>query len=132
MRKRLCVHLLARPHAHGKGPALRSLPGFPRTLTGDAPRKQQSLTPVPYYTNNLACASGPRPFAIERIGGRECRLSWSSDGRAGIEREWRDVAEQEAEGGRAVVPTNSITGRMSSWLGQMFLPTNFPHSVHPS
>ena len=87
---------------------------------------------MPYYAKNLDYASGSRPFAVERVGGRECHMSWSAGGRAGIEREWRDVASADAEDGKVALPTNSLTGRVSSWLGQMFLPTNFPHSVHRS
>ena len=58
-------------------------------------------------------------------------MSWKSEETGKFERVWRDVADPDAEESKAV-PTNSLTGRISSWLGQRFLPTNFPHSVHKS
>ncbi|OBZ72634.1 hypothetical protein A0H81_07685 [Grifola frondosa] len=74
--------------------------------------------------------SRPRPFAVERVGGRECRVSWSEE--AGVTKEWRDLPSAVPEGGKAAPSTNSWTGKVTAWLGQMFLPTNYPHSVHRS
>ena len=59
-------------------------------------------------------------------------MLWKSEETGRFERVWRDVADPDAEESKAAIPTNSLTGRISSWLGQMFLPTNFPHSVHKS
>jgi len=70
----------------------------------------------------------PRAFAIERVGGRECHISWTE---RGVTKEWRElVSVQEQE--RGVSTTGSFVGRVASSLRQMFLPTNYPQSVHRS
>ncbi|KAF9800190.1 hypothetical protein IEO21_10415 [Rhodonia placenta] len=73
----------------------------------------------------------PRPFAIERVGGRECHVSWSEEG---ITKEWRELAAPTIRDGQtqAASTIGSVTGRLTSWLRQMFLPTNYPQSVHRS
>ncbi|PCH39406.1 DUF647-domain-containing protein [Wolfiporia cocos MD-104 SS10] len=73
----------------------------------------------------------PRPFAIERIGGRECHISWAEKG---VTKEWRDLPGVSDNQGKiqASSTTGSLGGRLSSWIRQMFLPTNYPQSVHRS
>ncbi|TBU33480.1 vitamin B6 photo-protection and homoeostasis-domain-containing protein [Dichomitus squalens] len=122
------------PRLHGPGHAFRSSLFSLRKLSSRAPRehtRQESSVASP-YARNCERTYETRPFAVERVGGRECHISWS-DGRSGIRKEWRDTASPEAtEGNVAVSGRNSVTGRIFSWLRQMFLPTNYPQSVHSS
>ena len=81
-----------------------------------------------------ASITRPRPFAIEHVDGREQHLSWSPEG--GITREWR---EADAEMSKETTAANAIStavsstvGGIASWFRQMFLPTNYPQSVHRS
>ncbi|EMD33961.1 hypothetical protein CERSUDRAFT_117486 [Gelatoporia subvermispora B] len=71
-----------------------------------------------------------RPFAIERIGGRECHVSWSED--SGVEKEWRELSQPTEAEERAISSSGTFVGRLSAWFRQMFLPTNYPQSVHRS
>ncbi|OCH93058.1 DUF647-domain-containing protein [Obba rivulosa] len=71
-----------------------------------------------------------RPFAIERIGGRECHVSWSEG--SGVEKEWRELSVPAEADERAISSSGTFLGRLSAWLRQMFLPTNYPQSVHRS
>ncbi|KAI0342732.1 hypothetical protein BDW22DRAFT_1394621 [Trametopsis cervina] len=67
-----------------------------------------------------------RPFAIEQVDGRARHLKWSSTGR--LVKEWRELAP-------AGITTSQRASRFSkvtAWLRQMFLPTNYPQSVHRS
>ena len=71
------------------------------------------------------------PFAVEQVDGRARHLIWSASG--GVHKEWRELAVADSDTGKAVVPAKSSrSGRVISWLRQMFLPTNYPHSVHKS
>lgn len=76
----------------------------------------------------------PRPFAIEHVDGREQHLSWSPEG--GITREWREAdaeMSKETTAGSAIsTAVSSSVGGIASWFRQMFLPTNYPQSVHRS
>lgn len=73
----------------------------------------------------------PKPFAIEHVGGREQHLSWSQDGQ--IAKRWRDVnAKAVIEGTSHRGPISGVVGKMKSWFTTMFLPTNYPQSVHRS
>ena len=73
---------------------------------------------------------------MEQVDGRARHLSWSATG--GVEKEWRELVTVDADanagaGARTGVPARqSVAGRAVSWLRQMFLPTNYPHSVHRS
>ncbi|KAH9831583.1 vitamin B6 photo-protection and homoeostasis-domain-containing protein [Rhodofomes roseus] len=78
---------------------------------------------------DVTTADKPRPFAIERVGGRECHVSWTD---RGISKEWREISNTVGEDEQAGSTSASFTGRFTSWLRQMFLPTNFPQSVHRS
>ena len=70
------------------------------------------------------------PFAVEQVDGRARHLSWSEHG--GIAKEWKELAAADSEDEAAVSTRPSRGGRVMSWLRQMFLPTNYPHSVHKS
>ena len=72
----------------------------------------------------------PGPFAVEQVDGRARHLSWSEHG--GIAKEWKELAAGDSEDEAAVSTRPSRGGRVMSWLRQMFLPTNYPHSVHKS
>lgn len=68
---------------------------------------------------------------MEQVDGRARHLSWSDKG--GIEKEWRELSVIDAETGEAPAAAKSSRGgRLTSWLRQMFLPTNYPQSVHES
>lgn len=70
-----------------------------------------------------------RPFAIEHVDGRARHLTWAQGGR--VSKEWREL--QAAPGTRGdMVHRASRLSRVTAWLRQMFLPTNYPQSVHPS
>ncbi|KAH9945013.1 vitamin B6 photo-protection and homoeostasis-domain-containing protein [Epithele typhae] len=108
----------------------RPLIGLRRPISSKPPYRHDSRLVQP---DSPGCqVPQARPFAIERVGGRECHISWAEGGKAKVKREWRDVADPDATAGKVAVPTNSISGRVSSWFGQMFLPTNYPQSVHRS
>ncbi|RPD59599.1 DUF647-domain-containing protein [Lentinus tigrinus ALCF2SS1-7] len=134
MRRHLCVQLLPRLRTGGCRPRpLLRIPALARGLsTGNKNSRRNECTAAASYVLPGGDASETRPFAVERVGGRECHISWSSEGQSGIEKEWRDIVSAEAAEGKIAAPTNSLTGRISSWLGQMFLPTNYPESVHRS
>ncbi|KAI0749710.1 DUF647-domain-containing protein [Daedaleopsis nitida] len=134
MRGRLCTGLLPRLRIQGSGPLHPPLSvrlafsARPLSTRNKGPRRHEStLSAASSYEASRADASGTRPFVVERVGGRECHISWSSEEGLGVEKEWRDVASADA-----AAPTNSLSGRVSSWLGQMLLPTNYPQSVHRS
>ena len=81
--------------------------------------------------------SRQRPLVVEHVNGRERQLSWSP--RSGLLKTWKEVDNIEEGSGEMEentrITTSSvsvITGRISSWFRQMFLPTNYPHSVHRS
>ncbi|CAL1716942.1 unnamed protein product [Somion occarium] len=84
----------------------------------------------------LPSTQSPKPFAIEHVGGREHHLSWSPKG--GISKEWKEEKAIDADvtnGTPQAVSSpmmSGAVGRMKSWFMQMFLPTNYPHSVHRS
>ncbi|RDX57081.1 DUF647-domain-containing protein [Lentinus brumalis] len=133
MRRQLCVQLLPRLRTSGCRPRPLSVPVFIRLhSTANKTSRRNECTAAASYVLPSEDASETRPFAVERVGGRECHISWSSEGGSGIEKEWRDIASAAASEGKIAAPTNSLTGRISSWLGQMFLPTNYPESVHRS
>lgn len=69
-------------------------------------------------------------FAVEHVDGRARHLTWSNSGE--IAKEWREVHEGAPGAGLAVSTRSSVFGRMAAGLRQMFLPTNYPQSVHPS
>ncbi|KAL4244065.1 RUS1 family protein [Abortiporus biennis] len=102
------------------------------------PRCLRFLPPVSYRfistkrPTALQNSSTPkqRRFAVEHVDGREQHISWTS--RGGIEKEWKESDLAECPRYTSLTPWESITGRVSSWFRQMFLPTNYPHSVHPS
>ncbi|KAI0635638.1 DUF647-domain-containing protein [Trametes polyzona] len=131
MRRHLCTQLLPRLRTRSCTPQLLA-PSPSSLYLGHALRFQSSHAQT--RANEDTDTSPRRPFAVERVGGRECHISWSDgeDGSLGVRNEWRDVASVNPENGQIAAPTNSWTGRISSWLGQMFLPTNYPHSVHRS
>ena len=133
MRRYLCVQALPRLRTTGCKPRSLSAAIHVRQLTtGNKPSRRNECTAAAPYNLSSEDVSETRPFAVERVGGRECHISWSSERGSGIEKEWRDIGSETAEEGKIAAPTNSFTGRISSWLGQMFLPTNYPESVHPS
>ena len=122
----------ASPCLRRHGIAPRPVLLFIRALSSKQPprdHRRQESSVARSFPEECGSASETRPFAIERVGGRECHVSWSDSG-TGIEKEWRDVAA--SEGKVAVAGTNSVTGRISAWFRQMFLPTNYPQSVHDS
>ncbi|KAI0649411.1 DUF647-domain-containing protein [Trametes meyenii] len=129
MRRQLCTQL---PRLCTRGCTQRLLAAYTSTSTPRQSLRFQS-SDVRARSVRDAETSKSRPFAIERVGGRECRISWSEeDGTSGVRKEWQDIASALPENGKIAAPTNTWTGRTLSWLGQMFLPTNFPHSVHRS
>ncbi|THH29994.1 hypothetical protein EUX98_g4183, partial [Antrodiella citrinella] len=70
---------------------------------------------------------------VEHVDGREHHFSWSPS--SGITKEWRDIdsdGSKEASGGAISTAVASSVGGISSWFRQMFLPTNYPQSVHRS
>ena len=134
MHTRMCRQAWPRLCRHGLTP--RPALVFTRPLSSKQPprdhRRQESSVAGPFSAEYENAPPEARPFAVERVGGRECHVSWSDSG-SGIEKEWREIAAPEAgEGKVAVAGTNSVTGRVSAWFRQMFLPTNYPHSVHES
>lgn len=122
---RLHPRVCTLPPAHGpQGSFLRvaALRGY-RTSSP----KKQCAAEAPLVE---VSAEKSRPFAIERVGGRECHVSWTD---RGIAKEWREISNGEGEGRAVSTSTSaSFTGRFTSWLRQMFLPTNYPQSVHHS
>ncbi|EIW57290.1 DUF647-domain-containing protein [Trametes versicolor FP-101664 SS1] len=127
MRRHLCTQLLPRLRTRGCTPQLLA----PYTSFRASLRFQSS--DAPSRTAQDADDLKSRFVAIERVGGRECHISWSEEaGSSGVRKEWRDIAAVDPEDGKIAAPTNSLTGRISSWFGQMVLPTNYPHSVHRS
>ncbi|KAI0091014.1 vitamin B6 photo-protection and homoeostasis-domain-containing protein [Irpex rosettiformis] len=68
----------------------------------------------------------PRPFAIEHVDGRARHLTWTETGE--VKREWRDITSHGAEPAQRA----PRLGKITAWLRQMFLPTNYPQSVHRS
>ncbi|KAI0368772.1 DUF647-domain-containing protein [Pilatotrama ljubarskyi] len=133
MRRHLCTQLLPRLRTRGYTPQLLA-PHSSSILVRQAFRFQSSSAQAQARTAQDATRATTRPFAIERVGGRECHISWSEeDASSGVQKEWRDIAAGDPESGKIAVGTsNSWTGRISSWVGQMFLPTNYPQSVHRS
>ncbi|KAI0822532.1 DUF647-domain-containing protein [Trametes gibbosa] len=132
MRRHLCTQLLPRLRTRDCTPQLLAL--YPSTILLLRRRtlRFQSTQANPSRTRDVD-EHRPSLFAIERVGGRECHISWpEEEGSSGIRKEWRDFASVNPETGKVLAPTNSLTGRIASWLGQMFLPTNYPHSVHRS
>ncbi|KAH9856628.1 DUF647-domain-containing protein [Lenzites betulinus] len=131
MRRHLCTQLLPRLRTRGCTPQLLS--PYPSTLLLRQHTLRFQSTQAASRPTNDVHDHKPLPFAVERVGGRECHISWSEeDGSAGVRKEWRDIAAVDPESGKIAAPTNSLTGRIGSWVGQMFLPTNYPHSVHRS
>ncbi|KAM5537156.1 hypothetical protein V8D89_009089 [Ganoderma adspersum] len=134
MHARICRQALPRLRRHGLAP--RPVLVFTRPLSSKHPprdhRRQESSVAGSFSAEYEKSPAEARPFAVERVGGRECHVSWSESG-SGIEKEWREIAAPEAgEGKVAVAGTNSVTGRVSAWFRQMLLPTNYPQSVHDS
>ncbi|KAI0685972.1 vitamin B6 photo-protection and homoeostasis-domain-containing protein [Cytidiella melzeri] len=74
----------------------------------------------------LPASPNTRPFAIEHVDGRARHLTWSETGK--VKKEWRDLAIEGAEPPQRV----SRLSKVVVWLRQMFLPTNYPQSVHQS
>ncbi|KAI0671457.1 DUF647-domain-containing protein [Trametes maxima] len=129
MRRRLCIQVT---RLGTRGRTQQLLAPYTGTFTSRQFLRFQS-SDIRIRSTSDAETSKLRPFAIERVGGRECRISWSEEsGSPGVRKEWQDIASALPESGEIAVPTNTWTGRTMSWLGQMFLPTNFPHSVHRS
>ena len=127
LRVRLRPRVCTLPPAHGpQGTFLRvaALRGYQSSSS-----KKQCAADAPLL--DAPATEKPRPFAIERVGGRECHVSWTD---RGIAKEWREISNSAAEDERAVSASTSasFTGRFTSWLRQMFLPTNYPQSVHQS
>ncbi|KAI0955649.1 hypothetical protein AcV7_006259 [Taiwanofungus camphoratus] len=104
---------------------------FPRNSAYREYRSSKSQSQVAADASHVSLDSPirSRPFAVERIGGRECHISWSDKG---IVKEWRELATPSQQQDQAVLSRGSLTGKFSSWLRQMFLPTNYPQSVHRS
>lgn len=74
-----------------------------------------------------------RPFAVEHVDGRARHLTWTDDGR--VLKEWREIAEESLSPGMSVSERpqkSSKLSRVTAGLRQMFLPTNYPQSVHRS
>jgi len=90
--------------------------------------QSQSAVAPSHIAGPLESTFKSRPFAIERVGGRECHVSLSEEN--GLLKEWRDLPSASQR--HDVGPTSSFGGRLSSWFRQMFLPTNYPQSVHRS
>lgn len=90
-----------------------------------------SAPPLPTPTPSRAVRG---LFAVEQVDGRARHLSWSESG--GIAKEWKELAAADADSDSdsetAVSTRPSKGGRFTSWMRQMFLPTNYPHSVHKS
>ncbi|KAI9061069.1 DUF647-domain-containing protein [Trametes sanguinea] len=130
MRRHICIPLLPRLATQGRTSRILLRPAACALGLGTPTRLQSSHAPARLAED--AAVSRARPFAIERVGGRECHISWSDEEKLGIRKEWRDISSADPAAREVAVPTNSWTGRISSWLGQMFMPTNYPHSVHRS
>ncbi|KAI8980080.1 DUF647-domain-containing protein [Trametes punicea] len=125
MRKQVCMLLSPRLPFWG------CTPRIPYRSSYSANRGPTRLQSYHAQSRTTEDTLAPRihPFVVERVGGRECHISWSE---GGIQKEWCDPLSTRPVSGQVVVRRNSWTGRMSSWLRQMFLPTNYPHSVHRS
>ncbi|KAI0071961.1 DUF647-domain-containing protein [Panus rudis PR-1116 ss-1] len=76
--------------------------------------------------------NGTQPFAIQHVSGREQFLSWSPQGT--IKKEWRNAGTNivEQTPSRATTAFSGLKSRFKSWFMEMFLPTNYPQSVHRS
>ncbi|KAH8100958.1 DUF647-domain-containing protein [Cristinia sonorae] len=117
---------------------------FPRTRCSRPPsypplllRYNSSNAPRPPSLVPDSSITKPRPFVVEHVDGREHHLSWSPEG--GITKEWRDagseLASREASGGTGNAISTAVSGTLgglTAWFRQMFLPTNYPQSVHRS
>lgn len=123
LRPRVCTLL----PAHGPQGTFRRVAALRGYQTSSS--KKQCAAEAPLLDE--PATEKPRPFAIERVGGRECHVSWTD---RGLAKEWREISNSAAEDERAVSASTSasFTGRFTSWLRQMFLPTNYPQSVHQS
>lgn len=100
---------------------------FPVAATDDSIRTTSSTRAVADVPRD------PKPFAIEHVGGREQHLSWSQDGQ--ISKRWREVNADvnEVSSRRSSIPiVSGAVSKMKSWFTTMFLPTNYPQSVHRS
>ncbi|EKM57809.1 uncharacterized protein PHACADRAFT_251666 [Phanerochaete carnosa HHB-10118-sp] len=123
--------LLARvPPRCARCPSLARPPSFQHSIL----RLQSSKATASDEQKSQATAQRPATralFAIEHIHGRARHLSWSGSG--GIEKEWRELGGRNDDT-KAVTASSRFSplGRLTAWLRQMFLPTNYPQSVHPS
>ena len=113
---------------HRLSTSSRSGTAFPVTPTDDS----ITTTSTPRVVADTP--RDPKPFAIEHAGGREQYLSWSPDGQ--ILKRWRDantaVGSEGSRSGISIPVVSGAVGKMKSWLTTMFLPTNYPQSVHRS
>ncbi|KAH9902756.1 DUF647-domain-containing protein [Cubamyces lactineus] len=132
MTRRLCVQLLPRLRTCGPTVEFCARESDRSKTIAFARFARLQSTDATAQTSFETDSSKTRPFAVERVGGRECHLSWAEEGRRGVQKEWRDIVPASSETGVSTPSTNSWSGRIASWLGQMFLPTNYPHSVHRS
>ncbi|KAH9915112.1 vitamin B6 photo-protection and homoeostasis-domain-containing protein [Fomitopsis serialis] len=121
LRPRVCVL----PPAHAPQTAILRI----SSLRGYHSSKSQKQCAAEASQLDVTTTEKLRPFAIERVGGRECHVSWTD---RGISKEWRELSNSTGEDEQAVSTSASSTGRFTSWLRQMFLPTNYPQSVHRS
>ena len=124
LRPRVCTL----PPAHGAQGTLRRVAALRGYQSSSSKKQCAAEAPV----LDVPATEKPQPFAIERVGGRECHVSWTD---RGIAKEWREISNSAAGDERAVSASTtsaSFTGRFTSWLRQMFLPTNYPQSVHQS
>ncbi|TFY52984.1 hypothetical protein EVJ58_g9704 [Rhodofomes roseus] len=71
-------------------------------------------------------ADKPRPFAIERVGSRECHASWTD---SGISKEWREISNTVGEDEQAGSTSASFMGRFILWLRHPKTCTLFGESI---
>ena len=128
--------LLLRPRSHPRWVRYQSAQAVVRAqpVSHGQPHVREQ---VPLQSPPLATPTRPGAglFAVEQVDGRARHLSWSASGSVG--KEWRVLVvvdgDGQADAGTAGVPARqSVAGRAVSWLRQMFLPTNYPASVHRS
>ena len=103
-----------------------------RSVNDEAPNRTRRRIHV-YY----AVPAKPKAFVVEHVDGRERHLSWSSE--RGLVKMWKEIDRpsededvSEEPPGKIASAVSSLSGRISSWFRQMFLPTNYPQSVHRS
>ena len=122
---RLPLRCLARPPPVLRPPLLCRYTSIRLQSTQASPQTQQSQEPPRTKTPSTGL------IAVEHDSGRARHLSWSDSGE--VQTEWKDIAAG-VEDTKPSTPSigSSVIGRFTSWLRQMFLPTNYPQSVHVS